>query len=87
MSMTNFLEVNGSLSSSRRERWFRLPHGRSATRSLRFGRHALVAGSTMQIVPLGDTNPIEQQAAPAEPKRESRVAGMLARSRLLSFLM
>ena len=88
MSMTRFLEVNGSLRSGSRERWFRLPSGNPSLHSLRFGHHALVANGTMQIVPLGDTRRLDEAVRPEpEPARASRIAGMLSKSKWLSFLM
>lgn len=100
MSMTCFLEVNGSLRSGRNEKWFQLPGTGLAARSVRFGNHALVvnacprnAGDTMQILPLGDTRRIrfEPQNRPETDSLSegcaSRVATLISKSKLLSFLM
>lgn len=100
MSMTCFLEVNGSLRSGRKEKWFQLPETGLAARSVRFGNHALVvsafprsAGDTMQILPLGDTRRIRcepQNRLETDALSEGcagRVAALISRSKLLSFLM
>jgi|GEM_PF-4441768 len=97
MSMTCFLEVNGSLRSGCKEKWFQLPARGLAARSLRFGNHALVVnacpalrGDTMQILPLGDTRRLHlepQNQQETEPSRASRVAALMSNSKLFSFLM
>ncbi|MDD5678995.1 MAG: hypothetical protein PHW60_13560 [Kiritimatiellae bacterium] len=97
MSMTCFLEVNGSLRSGRNEKWFQLPANGLAARSLRFGNHALVVnacsalgGDTMQILPLGDSRRLRlepQRRLDTEPSRASRIASLMSNSKLFSFLM
>lgn len=54
MNVIPFLEVNGTLHSGRKQKWFQLPESGLAARSLRFGNHALLADKTMQILPLGE---------------------------------
>ena len=97
MSITCFLEVNGSLRGSRKEKWFQLPATGLAARSLRFGNHALVVnacpalrGDTMQILPLGDTRRLHlepQNQIKTEPSRASRMASLISNSKLFSLLM
>ncbi len=97
MSMTGFLEVNGSLRSGRQEKWFQLPATSLAARSLRFGNHALVVnsrpalcGNTMQILPLGDVRRIRlepQSRMGAKPSAASRMAALISKSKLFSLLM
>ena len=94
MSMTCFLEVNGSLRSGHKEKWFQLPATGLAARSLRFGNHALVVnacpalrGDTMQILPLGDTRRLHPEPQNQEPARASRMATLISNSKLFSFLM
>ena len=90
MSMTCFLEVNGSLRIGRKEKWFQLPAKGLAARSLRFGNHALVVNDTMQILPLGDTCRLHlepQNHLETEPSRASRMAALMSNSKLFSFLM
>lgn len=97
MSMTCFLEVNGSLRDGHKAKWFQLPETGLAARSLRFGNHALLVdacsalrGDTMQILPLGDTrrlhleprNRLETGASTA-----SRMAALISKSKLFSLLM
>jgi len=95
--MTGFLEVNGSLRSGRKEKWFQLPANGLAARSLRFGNHALVVnirpalcGDTMQILPLGDARRVRlepQNQAGTEPSAASRMAALISKSKLFSLLM
>ena len=97
MSMTCFLEVNGSLRSGRKEKWFQLPASGLAARSLRFGNHALVVnacsasrGDTMQILPLGDLRRLHlepQNPLKTEPSAASRMAALISNSKLFSLLM
>ena len=97
MSMTCFLEVNGSLRSGRKEKWFQLPATGLTARSLRFGNHALVVnacpalrGDTMQILPLGDTCRLHlepQNQIETEPSWASRMASLISNSKLFSLLM
>jgi len=97
MSMTGFLEVNGSLRSGRKEKWFQLPATGLAARSLRFGNHALVVnacpalcGDTMQILPLGDTRRLHlepRNGLETEPSTASRMAALISNSKLFSLLM
>lgn len=97
MSMTCFLEVNGSLWGGRKEKWFQLPARGLAARSLRFGNHALVVnacpasrGDTMQILPLGDSHRLHlepQNQMETEPSRASRMASLMSNSKLFSLLM
>lgn len=90
MSMTCFLEVNGSLRSGRKEQWFRLPKTGLATRSLRFGNHALVVNDTMQILPLGDWRrlaPEPENRGEPRASRAGRVAALISSSKWFSFLM
>ena len=97
MSMTCFLEVNGSLRGSRKEKWFQLPARGLAARSLRFGNHALVVnacsasrGDIMQILPLGDTRRIHLEPSnqlETEPSAASRMASLISNSKLFSLLM
>ena len=97
MSMTCFLEVNGSLRSGRKEKWFQLPETGLAARSVRFGNHALVVnacpalcGNTMQILPLGDSRRLHLEPPSqlkTEPSRASRMAALMSNSKLSSFLM
>ena len=97
MSMTCFLEVNGSLRGNRKEKWFQLPATDLAARSVRFGNHALVVnacpasrGDTMQILPLGDTRRLHlepQDQMETEPSRVSRMASLMSNSKLFSLLM
>ena len=97
MSMTCFLEVNGSLRSGRKEKWFQLPARGLAARSLRFGNHALVVnacpalgGDTMQILPLGDSRRLHlepQNRLETEPSAASRMVALISNSKLFSLLM
>lgn len=97
MSITCFLEVNGSLRGSRREKWFQLPTTGLAARSLRFGNHALVVnacpalcGDTMQILPLGDSRRLHlepQSRSEAESSMAGRMASLISKSKLFSLLM
>ena len=97
MSMTCFLEVNGSLRSGRKEKWFQLPVTGLAARSLRFGNHALVVnacpalrGDTMQILPLGDSCRLHlepRNRLETEPSTASRMASLISKSKLFSLLM
>ena len=97
MSMTCFLEVNGSLRNGRKDKWFQLPVTGLAARSLRFGNHALVVNAcpalrkdTMQILPLGDTRRLHlepQGQVGTGPSRASRIASLISNSKLFSFLM
>ena len=90
MSMTRFLEVNGSLRSGRKEKWFQLPVAGLTARSLRFGNHALVVNDTMQILPLGDTRRIHLEPLNrlgTEPSRASRMVALISKSKLFSLLM
>ena len=90
MSMTCFLEVNGSLRGSRKEKWFQLPATGMAARSLRFGNHALVVNDTMQILPIGDTRRLRlgpQHQLQAESSRTSRMAALISNSKLFALLM
>jgi hypothetical protein len=98
MSMTRFLEVNGSLRGGRKEKWFQLPTRDLAARSLRFGNHALVVnacpalrGDTMQILPLGDARALhlepQNRAETEAPSQVSRMAALISNSRLFSLLM
>lgn len=54
MNVMPFLEVNGTLHSGRKQQWFQLPESGLAARSLRFGKHVLLADKTMQILPMGE---------------------------------
>ncbi|MFA5043621.1 MAG: hypothetical protein WC381_10960 [Kiritimatiellia bacterium] len=97
MSITSFLEVNGSLRGSRKEKWFQLPATGLAARSLRFGNHALVVnacpalcGDTMQILPLGDSRrlrPEPRARLETESSTASRMASLISKSKLFSLLM
>ena len=97
MSMTCFLEVNGSLRSGRKEKWFQLPAKSLAARSLRFGNHALVVNAcpalrvdTMQILPLGDSRRLHLESrnqTETEPSTASRMAALISKSKLFSLLM
>ena len=96
MSITGFLEVNGSLRSGRKEKWFQLPATGLAARSLRFGNHALVVNAcpasrdTMQILPLGDTRRLHlepRNGLETEPSTASRMAALISNSKLFSLLM
>ena len=97
MSITCFLEVNGSLRSGRKEKWFQLPATGLVARSLRFGNHALVVnacpalrGDTMQILPLGDSRRLHlepQNQQETEPSAASRMASLISNSKLFSLLM
>ena len=90
MSMTCFLEVNGSLRGSRKEKWFQLPARGLAARSLRFGNHALVVNDTMQILPLGDSRRLHlepRNRLETEPSTASRMAALISNSKLFSLLM
>ena len=90
MSMTCFLEMNGSLRSGRKEKWFQLPVTGLVARSLRFGNHALVVNETMQILPLGDSRRLHlepRNRLETEPSAASRMAAMISSSKLFSLLM
>jgi hypothetical protein len=100
MSMTRFLEVTGALRSGGREAWFQLPVTGLATRSLRFGNHALVVNAspglrgsradTMQILPLGDLRRLsaEPRAGQAtKPSAAGRMAALISKSKLFALLM
>ena len=90
MSITCFLEVNGSLRGGRKEKWFQLPATGLAARSLRFGNHALVVNDTMQILPLGDSRRLHlepQNQIETEPSRASRMSSLISNSKLFSLLM
>ena len=90
MSITCFLEVNGSLRGGRKEKWFQLPATGLAARSLRFGNHALVVKDTMQILPLGDSRRLHlepRNRLATEPSRASRMASLISNSKLFSLLM
>ena len=90
MSITCFLEVNGSLRSGRKEKWFQLPATGLTARSLRFGNHALVVNDTMQILPLGDSRRLHlepQNQQKTEPSAASRMASLISNSKLFSLLM
>jgi len=90
MSITCFLEVNGSLRSGRKEKWFQLPATGLVARSLRFGNHALVVNDTMQILPLGDSRRLHlepQNQQETEPSAASRMASLISNSKLFSLLM
>jgi hypothetical protein len=97
MSMTRFLEVNGSLQGGREKKWFQLPTTGLAARSLRFGNHALVVnvcpalrGDTMQILPLGDTRRLHREPRRRRetgPSAAGRMAALIANSKLFSLLM
>jgi hypothetical protein len=95
MSMTRFLEVNGSLRGGCREKWFQLPAAGRTARSLRFGNHALVVnacpaparrwpglrGDTMQILPLGDA-----RALHLEPQNRMETEAPSPVSRMASLI-
>jgi len=97
MNMTCFLEANGSLRGSRREKWFQLPETGPAARSLRFGNHALVVnacpavcGDTMQILPLGDARRLHLESRnrlKAAPSAANRMVSLISNSKLFSLLM
>jgi len=97
MSMTCFLEVNGSLRSGRKEKWFQLPSTGLAAHSLRFGNHAMVVntcpsscGDTMQILPLGDARRLQREPRSqreTEPARAGRLSTLISNSKLFSLLM
>jgi len=90
MSMTCFLEVNGSLRGSRKEKWFQLPATGLAARSLRFGNHALVLNDTMQILPLGDSgrlHPEPRNRLETEPSVAGRMVSLISNRKLFSLLM
>jgi hypothetical protein len=97
MSITSFLEVNGSLRGSRKEKWFQLPARGLAARSLRFGNHALVVnacpascGDTMQILPLGDSRRLHlepRNRLETEPSTAGRMAALISKSKLFALLM
>ncbi len=90
MNRTIFLDVNGVIrGGNRKSQWFQLPEKKLTVNSVRFGKHACVFGRTMQILPLGDTTPVESMS-PAISWRlgARRVLNLLSdRSRyLLTFL-
>jgi hypothetical protein len=90
MSITSYLEVNGSLRGGDKDtRWFQLPGKRYSASSVRFGNHALVLDETMQILPLGDWRglPKEPRARAAGEIEQGRTPAFLSSSRWLSLLM
>ena len=89
MMMTRYLSVTGALRGGGKERWFRLPDTGRASRSVRFGRHALVMEDTMRILPVGDVGRFDPEPSDAPAPGAARPAGAVSwcRRTLLSFLM
>ena len=64
MNRVTFLDVNRAIrGGASKPQWFQLPEKKLVVNSVRFGNHACVFGGTMQILPVGDTTPVE--AVPA----------------------
>ncbi len=88
MMMTRYLAVTGALRGGRQDRWFSLPESRRTAHSARFGRHTLVMGDTMGIVPIGEgRGAVRARPEPASENERPRSRTWQFRNKLLSFLM
>ncbi|MBU4199087.1 MAG: hypothetical protein KKE37_05600 [Verrucomicrobia bacterium] len=90
MNRVTFLDVNRAIcGGASKPRWFQLPKKKLMVNSVRFGNHAYVLDGTMQILPVGDTAPVESSPAEISWRLGARkVLNLLSdRSRyLLTFL-
>lgn len=90
MNRVIYLDVNRALrGGTNKPQWFQLPEKKLMVNSVRFGNHAYVLGGTMQILPVGDTTPVESVPAAVSWRLGARkVLDLLSdRSRyLLTFL-
>jgi len=90
MNRVIFLDVNRAIDGgTRKTQWFQLPEKKLMVNSVRFGNHACVLGGTMQILPVGDSTPVDSMSPAMSWRLGARkVLGLLsARSRyLLTFL-